>query len=237
MISSSYDVRVEDVNKNEWCDLLQLFSDSSIYQTWSHGVNRWGEKNLSRIILYKNDEVLAMTLVGIKKLPILKGGIATVYWGPMWRIKDRPADYAVLNKMVEALEHEYVTKRGFLLRIWPTGFESLEEGTLDILRSRGFVHNPNVHPYRTLVLDLSPSLEELRKNLGQKWRNILNKAERSSLNLMDGTSDEMYLIFLRLLNETLSRKKFQSGVDPDRYRQIQSELPEQEKMKIVVCTT
>lgn len=85
-------------------------------------------------------------------------------------------------------------------------------------------------------MDLSPSLEELRKNLDQKWRNQLNAAEKSNLTLMEGTSDETYAIFLRMLHEMVSRKKFKTRVDYDGYRRMQNDLPEGLKMKILVCT-
>jgi lipid II:glycine glycyltransferase (peptidoglycan interpeptide bridge formation enzyme) len=237
VVLSSYDAQVENVSRDEWCDLLQLFSDSSINQTWELGADKWGEKSLSHIAIYKDKEVVALAQVGLKKLPVINGGLATVYWGPMWRRKGSPIDHEVLDNAIAAMVEEYVAKRGFLLRIWPTGFEGLEEETINVLKRYGFVRNPNVSPYRTLILDLSPSLEELRKNLDSKWRNKLNKAERNALDLIEGTSEETYHIFSKLLHETLSRKKFQSGVDSERYRQIQNSLPEQLKMKIVVCTS
>ncbi len=235
MTFPTYNVEIEKISKNDWAELLPSFSDSNIYQTWSMGGIKSGQKSLSHLILKGEEGVVAMAQVSIKKLPGLKGGIATVYWGPLWRRRGRPADYNVLDKMIEALKNEYVTKHGFLLRIWPVGFENSGEGIISILKKYGFTRNLRVPPYRTLLLDLSPSLEELRKNLAPKWRNQLNTAEKGNLRLVEGSNDEMYLTFLRMLHEMVSRKKFKSQVDYDRYGRIQNDLPEFLKMKIIVC--
>ncbi len=40
--------------------------------------------------------------------------------------------------------------------------------------------------YRTFVLDLSPSIEELRKRLDKKWRNQLSSSEKNDLKVVAG---------------------------------------------------
>lgn len=230
-----YSVEIDSTNEKQWGELLLEFDDANMHQTWSEGAINYGERNLSHLVLRRDGEVIGMAQISIRKLSIIGAGIATVYWGPMWRRKDRPANYDVLEKMIVVLKNEYVAKRSLLLRIWPIGFENSEETTISMLEKHGFIRNSAVQPYRTLLLDLSPSLEELRKNLEQKWRNQLNVAERSNLSLMEGSGDEMFLTFLKLLDEMISRKRFTSEVNYDRYRRIQSDLPECLKMKIFHC--
>lgn len=233
----NYGVEIDSIEKGRWEELLLEFNDASIHQTWSMGAVCFGERNLSHHVLRRGGEIIAMAEIRIRKLPIFKAGVATVFWGPLWRRKGKSADYTVLDKMIEALRNEYVFRRRLLLRIWPIGFENSEEGNISrsILQKYGFIRSHKVQPYRTLLLDLSPSLEELRKNLAQKWRNQLNVAERSNLSLMEGTSDEMYITFLRMLREMVSRKKFEGGVDYNLYGRIQSCLPDYLKMKIFIC--
>jgi hypothetical protein len=231
-----YSTEIDSIGETRWGELLQDFDDSNIHQTWSSGVISWGERNISHIVLRRDGEVVGMVQIGIRKLSIIGAGVATVYWGPLWRRKGISEDYDVLEKMIEVLKNEYVIKRRHLLRIWPIGFEISDERTKSLLGKYGFTRNSRVPAYRTLLLDLSPSLEELRKNLEQKWRNNLNTAEKRNLNLMEGTSDEMYLTFLKMLHEMVLRKKFKSQVSYDNYRRIQNDLPEFLKMKIIVCT-
>lgn len=50
-----------------------------------------------------------------------------------------------------------------------------------LMRDTGWQLKPQSKQYQTIWLDLSPSLEELRSNLKQKWRNALNKSESRKL--------------------------------------------------------
>ena len=91
---SNYATEVDSAEKTSWESLLLEFEDANIYQTWSWGGINWGDSNLSNLILRKDREVVAMAQIRIRKLPIIKAGIATVFWGPLWRRKGRPPDYA-----------------------------------------------------------------------------------------------------------------------------------------------
>ncbi len=234
-LTNGYTVDIDCTDKTTWSELLHEFDDASIHQSWSMGANSFGEGNLSHLVLRRDGEVIGMAQVSIRKPPVIGPGVARVFWGPLWRKKRMPADYAVLERMIETLKNEYAAKRGLLLRIWPIGFENSEAETISILGKHGFIRNPRMQPYRTLLLDLSPPLEELRKNLASNWRNHLKIAEKSDLSLIHGTSDEMFSTFLRMLRETVFRKKFITRLDYDLYRQIQSDLPEPLKMKIFLC--
>lgn len=229
-------VEVDSAEALTWGELLREFDDANIYQTWSWGANNCSPNNLSSIILRNNGEVMAMALVRIRTLPVIRGGVASIFWGPVWQRRGRSSDPSVLEWMIDALKKEYVVKRGYLLRIWPRAFESEGEEIISILERNGFVFNPAAGKYQTLILDIEPSLENLRINLHQKWRNQLKSAEKSNLDLIEGTSDTLFLEFLRMLGETISRKNFKAQVDYDLYRRIQNELPDDLKMNIVICT-
>ena len=82
----------------------------------------------------------------------------------------------------------------------------------------GFKRDPSVVSNRTLVLELTPSLEDIRKSLAQKWRNQLNRPERNNLKIVEGNSDELYVTFLVLQKEMLARKGFVPGVDYSEFR-------------------
>ncbi len=233
--TSECNVMVDVIDKTTWEELIQEFDDATIYQTWSAGAINQGVQNLSHIMLKRNSEVVAMAQISIKKIPIIKAGIATVYWGPLWRRKGRDTDYSILDNTIVALKNEYIYKRGLLLRIWPSGFEISKDETRSALERHGFIRNTKVQPYRTLLLDILPSKEELRKNLAQKWRNQLNTAEKSNLSLTEGNSDEMFNVFIKMLQETVARKKFETRVNYNQYREIQNDLPDCLKMNIIIC--
>lgn len=43
--------------------------------------------------------------------------------------------------------------------------------------------NQNIEQYKTFLLDISPDLSIIRNNFNKKWRNILNKSEKSDLSV------------------------------------------------------
>lgn len=233
-----YRIEIDTVSKEEWTDILLQFDDATIYQTWSYGAIRWNGNNLSHLIVKKNGEVIGMTQVTIKKLPFVGAGIAYIPWGPLWQKKKEERNYENLLGTITALQEEYVTRRGLFLRIVPHIIEDGGTGTdrvFSILENIGFRRNSSVSKYRTFLVDLSPSLSEIRKRLDQKWRNQLNRSEKNKLTFIEGHSDELYKIFLDLQKEMQGRKKYDPGVSYDEFRKIQKDLPEPLKMKIVVC--
>ena len=62
--------------------MLDLFDDANIYQTSAYGGVRWGEKNLSRIVLKRDGEVMGMAQLRIVRPTPLKFGMAYLRWGP-----------------------------------------------------------------------------------------------------------------------------------------------------------
>jgi lipid II:glycine glycyltransferase (peptidoglycan interpeptide bridge formation enzyme) len=230
-------VEVDQVDEKEWSSLMERFEDSNIYQTWSYGAVRWGRKNLSHIVLKRDSEVIAMAQLRVIAMKGLRLGIAYLRWGPMFQVRGREVDFGVLDLMAEALCEEYAVRRGLHLEILPNAFvetpraKAFHSG-FDVLRSGNTI---KTDIYRTFVLDLSHSLEELRKNLDKKWRNQLNAAERNSLVLLEGSSLELYKRFCTLYWQMQMRKNFQSSVSVDEFGRIQEQLQPNQRMQIMLC--
>jgi len=234
-MKSPYSYKINNIDKAEWSNHLQDFDDASIYQTWSYGKIRWSEKNLSHLILSINDEVVALAQVVIKKSPLLKAGIAYIPWGPLWQKTGQKPGYEIYRYMIQALKKEYVDKQKLFLRINPNIIEEGNENVLSMLDEEGLKHNTTVQPYRTFILDLTKPMEEIRKSLRQKWRNQLNRSEKNELEIIKGNSDELYQAFLVLQKEMIARKNFVPAIDYEEFGKIQKDLPEPQKMKIMIC--
>ena len=228
---------VDQIDKAEWSRVLPDFEDAMVYQTWSYGEIRWGGRNLSHLVLKRNGEIVALSQARILTLPVVKHGIAYVAWGPVWRRRGQKHDPEILRQMVDALKQEYAVRRGLHLRVLPNEVD----GTINphaaalhaIFADEGFSRKPT--PSRTLLLDVTPPWDELRKNLTQRWRNHLNVAEKKGLNLIEGTGDDLFEIFLVLYREILKRKRFLPGADVNEFRKIQRDLPDPLKLKIILC--
>ncbi len=233
MLASGYSAEIDKVGEAEWSEIIQLFDDANIYQTWSYGLIRWGEDNLSHVILKKDGFIVGIAQLRIVRLPVLERGIAYIRWGPLWRLCGKKTDLESLRQMTRALLEEYVLHRGLLLRVLPNEIEGDDNTMRSIFEMEGFRWRSD--SYRSFMLDLKPSLEILRKGLRQKWRNSLNRAEKNGLKLIEGTKDKLYEAFSALYNEMLIRKGFSPGVDINEFREIQKDLPDTLKMIVMIC--
>lgn len=233
--TADYCTEIDTITESSWSDLLCQFTDASLYHTWHYASAIYGKGKLSHLILKNNGKVVAIAQVGIKYFPYLYAATANIHWGPLWRKKNESIDYRHFTQILNALKEEYAIKRRLLLRIWPNETDNDGNVIEKIIMDNNFIHNPTERPYRTLILDITPPVDILRKNLDQKWRNQLNKAEKNNLTITKGGSDELYNVFLKLQKEMISRKSFIPGVDYETYRSIQHNLPDTLKMNIFVC--
>ncbi|MEO0249239.1 MAG: peptidoglycan bridge formation glycyltransferase FemA/FemB family protein [candidate division WOR-3 bacterium] len=234
-LDEGFSAEVDKVAEGKWYEIIRLFSDANIYQTWSYDATRCGEKNLSHLVLRAQGEIVAAAQARIVRPPVLGLGAAYVRWGPLWQIYGRDNDANVFRQALRALRNEYVGRRGFILRILPVLFSD-ENGTLaSVLLDEGYMRGPEKSPSRTLLLDMCPPLQQIRKNMDQKWRNCLNRAERNGLQIVEGTEDTLFEEFIRLYREMLERKKFEEPNDINEFRTMQLGLPAEFKMRIFLC--
>ena len=234
-IAKNYNFEVDTVKEKEWSDLLGLFEDANIYQTWAYGKVRWGERNLSHIILKKNQEVVSIAQLRIFRPPFFKSGMAYLTWGPVFRRRGESSDLAHGIEMVKALYQEYVVSLRMFLRVKSHAINDAYNRIFSAFNELGFRSNGEASSYRTLMVDLSPSEAEIRKRFAQKWRNQLNRAEKNDLQVIEGSNVDLYDTFISLFEEMLSRKKFKPGVDIHQFREIQEQLENPLKMIIFLC--
>jgi len=235
LLDTHYVFEVDAVDRDSWASMLQTFHESAIYQMWPYGAMRWGEDNLSHAVLGKDGEIAAAAQARIIKLPVLRAGIAYIKWGPMWQRRGKEKDWDSFRQMARALREEYVRRRGLLLRVM------LNEGDIDVdkaqavLKEEGFELRLGVVAYRTIVMDLSRSLDELRRNAKRTWRQNLRRAEQNNLKIIEGVGDDLFKIVEDLYKEMRARKKFIAFSDTGDLRAIQRELPDPLKMHVAVC--
>jgi lipid II:glycine glycyltransferase (peptidoglycan interpeptide bridge formation enzyme) len=232
-----FQVEVDRVTPDEWSAMLDLFSDANFYQSWSYGAVRWGAKNLSHLVLKRNGEVLGMAQVRIIRPTRLKFGMAYLRWGPLCHRHGKRPDADAAFSIANALQEEYVYKRGLLLQVLPNSFAGSDRAAL--FQSAFSAYTPEsrttANSYRTFILDLSPSVEELRRNLDKKWRNQLTRSEKNGLTVVAGNGADEYRRFCRMYEQMLERKAFESTVDVEEFGRIQENLPDAHRMRILIC--
>jgi len=236
-LCKDYCTEVDTVKRHEWYEIMQDFSDASLYQTWSYGLVRWGEGRLSHLILKKDGIIVACAQVIIIKAPFLQAGIAYVPGGPLWHLSGRQEDIEILGEIIKALKKEYGALRRMHLRIQVKMPHDSPEVVAGLMGGEGFTHYLSLKTGRTFFVNLDPSLEELRTSMQRQWRNNLKKAEKNGLSLVEGNDMELYDMFYKIYQEMHARKKFAQHVRIEEYRSIQSDLPDRLKMHIMVCTS
>lgn len=237
MQNSGWQVEVDRTTPVEWSEMLDLFNDANIYQTWSYGQVRWGGENLSHLVLRQDGEVLGIAQIRIVRPTSFKFGIAYLRWGPLCVRRGKPLDRDAVMILAHALEQEYVKKRKLFLRIIPNAFAGSPRAKVMQEAFSAFTLEPSTaeNTYRTFVLDLGPSVEELRKGLDRKWRNQLTRAEKNNLTVVTGTSRREYDAFCRIYNNMRSWKAFDTTVNVEEFGRIQDDLAERHRMQILIC--
>jgi len=228
--SGEYRVEVDRVTQDAWAPLVDRFADANLYQTWEYGALRGGA--MSHLVLSHGDEPVAAAQLRIAKMPVL-GGVAYMRNGPLWKKPGAEPDPEHLRHAVRALRVEYVKRRGLVLRVLAYEFDDHPQ-VADVLTSEGLVHKrSNAH---TVMVDLAPSLEDIRKNLVGQWRTDLNRAERGTLEWTVGHDLDLYARFEALYAEMHDRKGFTEFVSVEQFRQLQKDLPDRFKLSIALCT-
>ncbi len=232
-----WEVEVDRATPEQWAEMLELLDDANIYQTAAYGGVRWGEKNLSRLVLKRDGEVAGIAQLRIVRPTPLRFGMAYLRWGPLWARRGRPLDTEVCVRMARALEEEYVGNRRLFLRVLPNAFvgtprAAAMRAAFGRLEAEAVVAE---NTYRTFVLDLAPTLEELRKGLHKTWRRHLSHSEKNSLTVVAGSGMEEYRTFCKMYHEMWNRKTFETTVDVAEFGRIQESLPEPHRMRILIC--
>jgi peptidoglycan pentaglycine glycine transferase (the first glycine) len=235
MSVSPFRIEIDKVDRESWDKLITQFHDASLSQVWSSGNSVVRKRSASHIVLKAGQEILGCCQVELRRLHFSKIGLADVHWGPLYMRKGKEVSSEVLKHLVRGIKDEYAIKRGYLVRIWPHVKRDQKVVFKQILKDTGFHRSLSERPYRTFILDLSPSIEDLRKNLSPNWRRNLNKAERGDLRVVEGTSDDLFKIFVMFSKEMWKRKNLATSIDYQEYRRIQEDLPEPLKMNIMIC--
>lgn len=205
----AYTVEIDAVRKEDWSALLHDFEDATIFQTSAYGAARWGEQNLSRLVIRKNGEIVGLAQTVLAGIPFLGRSLALVTYGPLWQRQGAGKDVEDLRVTLNALHEEYVQRRNLFmhLRMWP--YDLPQEEAVAMLVGGRWQRSERAS--MTYILDLSRPECELRGAMDKKWRANLRKAEQSGLavsrlGLADGLST-----FSRLHSEMRNRKRFVSN--------------------------
>ena len=228
-------IRIERLSQAEWSGLTPTMCGYSYRQAWAFGIaaaSRVGATS-EHVGIFSGEQCIGAADVRVRRIPLLGGGIAYVSGGPLvvqgaWETVEN-----AIENTLESLIHEYVDRRGMVLRIVPPIEWAAERWDVKPLFDRLAFESPEVNKrYRTILIDLTPSLDQLRKNLDQKWRNCLNRAEKNGLTVRSGDAVELFDSFDELHQELIDRKGFDIDLSVEFYRDVQSRMDVSDKLYV-----
>jgi hypothetical protein len=166
--------------REQWDAMLAACHRASLTQSAAYALalnDVSGQKADMGVIRF-NDRPIGLVVAQGK--PFLgTPGSQTIYRGPSWTHAEIPGEMQRLA--LEMLRRRYRLRKGRPLTFHPELADTPAHRTQ--LLTAGFKRV--AEGYRTIWLDLSPPLEELRAGQHQNWRNALVQAERNEISVID----------------------------------------------------
>ncbi len=231
---SSFVIETDRTGESDWNDVLEHFDDANIWQTWSYGALRFGEQNLSHIVLRKRGRIVSAAQVAILSVPIFRKSIAYIKYGPLRRVRGGAPNADVDRAMLRAIIETYVERKRFLLRLMPRVLVGGKHDLPDLLRNVR-VRWKHQSAGGTFLIDLSPTAEEQLMGLRRTWRASLRQARKRGLEVVELDPVAGVDTFMRLYNEMLARKQFVDRSEIELMPRLQAALPQPYKLKILAC--
>jgi hypothetical protein len=227
---------VEVVSDDNWDFLLKQFADANYRQlaSYSSAAATRVKARSENVAIRENGKLLGLCNVRIRKLPLLSFGIAYVNGAPLILKSAESIDSTTaLSNCVNALRHEFVDVRGHVLRVIGVARANMSADLANrIFLAAGFVPCAAKGRYRTILVDLMRELPEIRRGLDQKWRNVLNKAERQGLVIVRGTESVFFREFGKLYSGLVARKNLDVDLGPEFFLGLHDELSEPDRFVV-----
>lgn len=227
---------VEVVSDDDWDILLKQFADANYRQlaAYSSAAAARVKARSENVAIREDGKLLGLCNVRIRKLPLLPFGIAYVNGAPLVLNSAESIDSSTaLSRCLNALRQEFVDVRGLVLRMIGVARADLSADLANwSFLEAGFVPCSAKGRYRTILVDLMRDLPEIRRGLDQKWRNVLNKAERQDLKVVRGTETVLFREFGELYSGLVARKNLNVDLGPEFFLGLQSELSELDRFVV-----
>ena len=193
---------IKAIMPHEALALLAVAPDPSWRQfpAYSHVAARDAGAESRYVTVSQGGEPIALANIRIKRLPLVRAGLAMIAQGPVMLAgfeERRSEALAVLRR--DIAECEKLTLRiNPPVAVIPGSRETAPAGFSDIADTA----------YNTLLIDLSADEETLRANLDGKWRTDLRRGEKSNVTITRSNARGDFLKFQPILAELGRGKGF-----------------------------
>jgi hypothetical protein len=166
---------------------------------------RYAGTRIEPLVFEADGAIVGGCLMLVKPLPLNITAVAIAKWGPNLRDETAPMATALYRGMVSALVEEYANRRHMLVSVMPRPAIDLSE--FEQLTALGFTAGPQLRAPDRYYVAVRRDDAAMRKGFAGKWRNHLNKAERSGLVFERATPDKEPE-FGALFQTMLARKQY-----------------------------
>lgn len=174
------------------------------------------------VLVERGPDPVAVANLRIKRIPLLSAGLALIAQGPVML---QSGDSAYSDVMA-ALRGYVAGELGLTLRVNPP-----VEPDASSIPPEGFAPLPN-SGYETFLIDLAPSIEELRQQLHGKWRTDLNRGERSEVIITRSSLEADFIAFQPLLEDLAAGKGFNVPQDAHFFAKVAGKTVEPESIAV-----
>lgn len=204
----------------EWNELLKRTHRTTWTQTFQYAsaVAKIAYQSTRFATIERGQEMIG--LVAIQELKFGPLHHVSVTRGPLWfkgsgNVQD-------MKSFLFALKVAFPKR--FLRRLsWMPEWSFPEEQALHFVEENGLKETKQ--SFETLWIDLTPSMDELKRRLHRKWRNHLHKAERSTLEIAVDFKGTHLEYFLRAYDLFKAQKKFEGPDGVFFKHEIEAALP------------
>lgn len=194
----------EVANKDEWEKFLLSQEGTPFMQSWAWGeIESEVEEKVFRIGFYSDSILVGIALT--TKVNAKRGKFMHIRQGPIMK----KWDWSYFQEFTEYLDKLGKQEKVDFIRIALPLFYSEENNNL--MRKLGFkvTIDGNKSGLRTLVIDLSEGVEEIKAKFRKNTRYYINRAEKKGVTVQFLESPDADISeFLNLLNQTGKRKGF-----------------------------
>lgn len=204
-------------DKKIWEDFVIKNDTDSFLQSWNWGeFNRSTGEKIWRLGVFDSERLLAAALV--IKIKAKRGTFLFIPHGPI--IDKAENRTAILQELKEFLLGLGKTEKAAFVRISPI-FQKNEEN-LEEFRKLGFREAPvhMMHPEKTWILNIGEDEENLLREMKKNHRNLIRRAEKDGVEILQGDSEDFLKEFYQIHMETVERHHFV----PFSYDYIKAEL-------------
>jgi len=197
-------------SQSDWNSAISQFADLNLLQTWEYAeaASRTRALEVRRLLFKADGQVIGAAQAFVRAIPYIGGGAVLINRGPLWQCES--ATPSTLAAILFALREYWVSQRGMYLRIAPA--MQAGEGLPSLFKEAKYDVAEYSRPWISARLDLSNSVETLRRSLRANWNAHLRKAESTGIKVDCGPEEKLLDHIRTELEQLIARKQFTSPV-------------------------